>query len=264
MQDYASETNGQPCLEIEPGYLVTRIADGKTSGIYRSIATISWAYRVGVRDDGTLRIYAHQLLSTNSQHRYVSYEWSATDLQIGTGTNWLAVAGGDNKIVTLKNDGTLWLWNFHPHDLWSQDRSKLEMEIQNTVPIRLGTHSDWIAISSAGSPVTTLAADGSLWIWPLGNDVYWGQTGYGFFGSGTRNALLDISHKPQLFGNVFGKADPSPWKRSPNSRMSSSRRMRASAASTIWTAKTCRPNAPSRPSRRICCGCCSPASSTRS
>ena len=207
MQDYASETNGQTCLEIEPGYLVTRIFDGKTSGTYRSMATISWAYRVGVRDDGTLRIYAHQLVTTNRQQRYAFYNWSATDLQIGTGTNWLDVAGGDNKIVTLKSDGTLWLWNFHLHDLWSRDRSKLEVEIQNTVPIRLGTHSDWIAISSAGSPVTTLAADGSLWIWPLGNDVYWGQAGYGFFGSGTGNALLDISHKPQLLGNIFSKGN---------------------------------------------------------
>ncbi len=214
-QTYGSETNGQTCLEIEPGYLVARIFDGNASSLYRSTATIAPGpqYRAGIRDDGTFRIWAEQRLEWDKSKHYGNWNWYPTDLQIGDGTNWLAVAGWGDEVVTLKNDGTLWLWNFHHNrnyynPIRDEDRYD-EQEILKTVPVRLGTHSDWIAISSAGSPVTTLAADGSLWIWPLGNDVYWGQAGYGFFGyeAGTGNMLLDISRKPQLLGNVFGKAN---------------------------------------------------------
>jgi ABC-type transport system involved in multi-copper enzyme maturation permease subunit len=206
-ETYAWETNGQLYLEIEPGYLVARIFDGETSGKYRSTALIyhDLDYRVGIRDDGTFRIWAHQLLTTNSQQRYAFYEWSATDLQIGNGTNWLAVDGAGDKVVTLKDDGTLWLWNFHRNYYNpARDGNRYEQEVLKTVPVRLGTHSDWIAISGNGGPVTTLAADGSLWFWPLGDEFYWGETGNVFgYRVGTGYMLLDISRKPQLLGKIF-------------------------------------------------------------
>jgi len=207
---WGGDTNGQVLLQIEPRFTVHQIFAGQARGQFRSTALIyrGLECRVGIRDDGTFRIWAHQLLTTNNQQRYASYEWSATDLQIGAGTNWLAVAGPGDKVVTLKDDGTLWLWNFHrnDHGIWNPRR--FEAEILDTVPVRLGTHSDWIAISGNGGPVTTLAADGSLWFWPLGDEFYWGGNG-NYFGYqvGTGNTLLDISRKPQLLGNVFGKAN---------------------------------------------------------
>jgi hypothetical protein len=166
-------------------------------------------FKVGVRDDGTFRIWAEQRVVWDKSRNYGNHEWFPTDLQIGDGTNWIAVAGEGEKIVTLKDDGTLWSWDFH-YDYrhgWNPDNS--ESEVLNVRPVRLGTHADWIAISGA----TALAADGSLWFWPLQSAEDMGNHGTvfdSFFnnnGNSHFEPLLDISRKPQLLGNIFGKID---------------------------------------------------------
>jgi hypothetical protein len=172
---------------------------------FRSVARIrdGLEYDVGVRSDGTFRICADELLALVKGKRYRDYEWFPTDLQIGDGTNWLAVAGDRDRIVTLKNDGTLWLWNFSSRRLYF---SLDEQEVLNTKPVRLGTHSDWIAISGIGNDVAALAADGSLWFWPIESVEHLGDSrGLGFLGNGNSRfePLLDISHKPQYLRNIF-------------------------------------------------------------
>ncbi|HZL78386.1 MAG TPA: ABC transporter permease subunit [Candidatus Limnocylindrales bacterium] len=215
--DY-STTNGKALLEIEPGFTLVKTFDNQAQARFRS-TTETWhglRYKIGIRDDGTFRIWSHELLTTNSGQRYGSYDWFPTDSQIGADTNWLAVAGGSDKVVTLKSDGTLWLWNFHRHRDWMWNSKQFEAEILKTVPVRLGTHADWIAISGDYDSVTALAADGSLWYWPLENGYLTSGRGFGYFDSwgydfGNGNSLipplLDISRKPQLLGNVFGKPD---------------------------------------------------------
>jgi hypothetical protein len=75
-------------------------------------------------------------------------------------------------------------------------------------PVRLGTHSDWIAIAGADGGIISLAADGSFWFWPLGR-----PSDFKYFydygnGDGSHfEPLLDMSRKPQFLGNVFGKSD---------------------------------------------------------
>jgi ABC-type transport system involved in multi-copper enzyme maturation permease subunit len=217
--DYTT-TNGKALLEIEPGFTLVKTYDNQAQARFRNSARISYGleYKVGIRDDGTFRIWSHELLTTNSGQHYGSYDWFPTDSQIGTGTNWLAVAGGGEKVVTLKSDGTLWLWNFHRNRDWMWDSKQFESEILKTVPVRLGTHADWIAISSGYyAPMTALAADGSLWYWPLENENLMSRRGSGYFDNylgydmGDDNSLLppllDISRKPQYLGNIFGKSD---------------------------------------------------------
>jgi len=193
-------TNGKALLDLEPGFTMVQSAANQGHGKFRSTALVSHGleYKVGVRDDGTFRICADMHL--DKQRR--SYELSAADLQIGNGTNWLAVAGGGSKVVTLTDDGSLWLWDFRLKSLWRWDPSRFEEEIRKTVPVRLGTHSDWVAISGSRGYATALAADGSLWYWPLEQTVF----DYNYDNSVVQ-PLLDISHKPQFLGNVFGKAD---------------------------------------------------------
>jgi hypothetical protein len=74
-----------------------------------------------------------------------------------------------------------------------------ERALMNTVPVRLGTHSDWIAVAGGFNSLISLAADGSMWYWPL--ESFGGDTGLGI------PALLDVSHKPQYLGNIFNLPD---------------------------------------------------------
>lgn len=167
------------------------------------------SYRLGIRDDGTFRIWADQKLKKLTKSEY-TYEWTAVDLLLGKSTNWLAVAGRGEKIVTLKNDGTLWLWNFYHNNRYRWNTERDEQAMLGTTPARLGSHADWIAITSADGGIISLAADGSLWYWPLesasrfasdfGNGVFWDSRSNTYL-----EPLLDISRKPQFLGNVFGK-----------------------------------------------------------
>jgi len=202
-------TNGQTFLQLDPEFTVQSVKNLNREK-FRSVAQVvrGLQYSVGVGDDGTFRIWADMGLPKSKGERYRNYEWFPTDLQIGNETNWVAVAGDSEKIVTLKNDGSLWLWDFSYNFRYGWSPERDESRMLGVKPIRLGTHSDWIAISSGYGNVTALAADGSLWFWPLGNVQYIGEfSGIQFFddNSGSHFApLLDISRKPQFLGNVFG------------------------------------------------------------
>jgi hypothetical protein len=209
---WVDRSSSQQTKELEPGFSIQRTKHFEY-GKWRSTTTI-WSglsYRLGIRDDGTFRIMADQRLKKLTKSEY-AYEWTVADLQFGNGTNWLAVAGRGEKIVTLKDDGTLWLWNFYHNNWRGWDTERDEQAMLGTTPVRLGTHADWIAIASAEGGIISLAADGSLWYWPLesasrfasdfGNGVFWDNRSNTYL-----EPLLDISRKPQPLGNIFGKAD---------------------------------------------------------
>ncbi len=154
--------------------------------------------QVGIRDNGTLCILAQRhyvQIRTNSPG--VVAKWTGTDFSIGHGSNWVAVASSDSKLVALKDDGTLWQWDFTPH--FNQWFTLDQNTYENMNPVRLGTHSDWIAIMSGDGYIVSLAADGSLWYWPMVEEwpfYYYGDNQHS-------DPLFDYSKKPQLLGNVF-------------------------------------------------------------
>ena len=197
--------NQKQTFELEPGFSIAR-AELLEHGKWRSTSS-TWSglsYQLGVSSDGIFRIWADQRLNLRSH----SYEWTAADLQFSKDTNWLAVAASNEKVVTLKNDGTLWSWNFHHDDWRGVDADRDERQMLDVKPVRLGTHSDWIAVAGTDGGIISLAADGSFWFWPLGRPydfrfLYDYRNGDGSY----FEPLLDMSHKPQFLGNVFGKAD---------------------------------------------------------
>lgn len=182
-------TNG---IMLKLDGLNLRAATGLSQDQFHSTAETSFGFMVGTRDDGTFRIWTRQ----NYDSRLRRMVWSATDLPIGHETNWLAVAGSGQKIITLKNDGSLWLWDFswNSWSPWSTESEK--RHIQDTIPVRLGLHSDWISIATVPCGIISLAADGSLWFWPLARPYYY-NNGSQF------EPLLNIPRKPVFLSNIF-------------------------------------------------------------
>ncbi len=192
LDDNAWDTNG---VTDKLDGLSLRAVTGMGHGKFYSTAEMLFGFgsELGIRDDGTFRIWA----DSKYDPRLREIVWSATDLAIGNTTNWLAVAGSGRKMVTLKNGGSLWFWDFSWDPRYGWDPKSEERKMQNQPPIRLGTHSDWISIASAEDGIISLAADGSLWFWQLQRPRYYYNTGWQF------EPLLAPPRKPVFLGNIF-------------------------------------------------------------
>ena len=153
-----------------------------------------YPFRVGIREDGTFRIVASEHWNNHSR----AMHWEAIDLPIGNETNWVGVASSGGRIVTLKRDGSLWLWTFK-RERWTswEDKSAL-LDFKNTTPVRLGVNSDWLTVGEMMGGIVSLAADGKLWLWRFDPQ---------YFSSGPAYPLLAVSRRPELIGNLFGPSN---------------------------------------------------------
>ncbi|HEY3760410.1 MAG TPA: hypothetical protein VGN23_01505 [Verrucomicrobiae bacterium] len=200
-EDYFSHsTNNEKELYLGRGLTARQITH--VAGL-RSVAAV-WGYfpsRVGISSNGSLCVWAQERYESSGQHGG-DWEWIGTDFTIDTDTNWLAVASSQWALVTLKNDGTLWFWNLQQASQWEHGIVTTDSGFRDITPVRLGTHSDWITITSGDGYILALAADGSLWYWPVETPRFQRNENH--------EPLLDISHKPQLLGNVFADNSVNP------------------------------------------------------
>ena len=158
---------------------------------WRNIDSQDNGFAIGVRKDGTL--WAWGDLPPALVHAPY-FEVFSKPVQIGNETNWLAAADCWPTLVALKNDGSLWKWDYR-------------FESKTLTWQKLGIHSDWVAIQGSYNGIMSLAADGSLWHWqfvPFYNYYY---------GGNAKRYLLGVSlfptppRKPEFLGNIFGKPD---------------------------------------------------------
>ena len=89
--------------------------------------------------------------------------------RVGNASNWRFVAGGDEQFYAIQADGSLWAWGENEDGVFGSDS-----EAGSSVPIRIGTDSDWYAVSTGGEEGTlALKGDGSIWFW---NGNAWTKT----------------------------------------------------------------------------------------
>jgi ABC-type transport system involved in multi-copper enzyme maturation permease subunit len=156
---------------------------GKSAVNAQKLASGYGPFNAGIRTDGTLWIWGENLYNDRARWNKMAV------LQSGHETNWLAVAVGPDTMTALKSDGTLWHWGGESGQYNSDypDAGKY-----TAPPRRLGIHNDWVALTQTWWGITTLAADGSLWLWP--EHSYYSASGI---------MLIEPARKPVLLGNVF-------------------------------------------------------------
>jgi len=183
---WGTPNNRTDSHEIKPGVWVEPApgdADSKQTK-WQNFDTGYYTYghsiRIDIRTNGTM--WTRDILSwTNDLPSY------GRPVQVGSETDWKAVAGRWNTLLAVKTDGSLWKW-----DAESQP-NKLSWK-------RLGNHSDWVTVKNYQGGVMALAADGGLWYW---------QTLPFYIDNGRHLPpfMLAAPRKPILVGNIFGKAD---------------------------------------------------------
>jgi len=182
--------------EIAPGVWVVRNSWETDLGQikWRCLAKGYSDFGLGVRKDGTLWMYGNlrrkRISPSNSE--LLGFEMR----QIGKETNWTSAAWDWETPVALKSDGSLWKLKMRD---WLQEAHPNEVII-NTIatPVRLGNHSDWIAIEHLWNGVLALAADGSLWHWQTG-PLYLENFHH------LPRFMLAAPRKPASVGNIFDK-----------------------------------------------------------
>ena len=79
------------------------------------------------------------------------------------------VAAGGEHTVIIADDGGLWAWG---NNFWGQLGD--DTRTSRTVPVQIGTDTDWASVSAGTYHSVAIKVDGSLWVWGRNN---FGQLG---------------------------------------------------------------------------------------
>ena len=152
---------------------------------YAELSTVgvSWAlFQVAVGTNGQLAVNGiwEQLSRPIGQRSLWGWRRTHIPLDDQKDSVWQDLASDRETLVSLRSDGTLWKWHFPalPAEASQKARS-----------LRLGTRSDWVALSAVELEIISLAADGSLWSWQ--------------FERRDDRTILAPSAKPQYLGNIL-------------------------------------------------------------
>jgi alpha-tubulin suppressor-like RCC1 family protein len=131
-------------------------------------------FTVAIKTDGTLwawgNNYAGQL-GDGCSPMSTCIE-SAIPKKIGTNTDWASVAAGGNHVIALKTNGTLWAWGIN--DYGQLGNAAQSPTAYSSVPVQIGTDTDWKSITAGDMHSLAIKTNGTLWAW---GDNDWGQLG---------------------------------------------------------------------------------------
>ena len=157
--------------------------DDWTNGSPNKVGTDNdWAYvaaghnfSLALKRDGTLWAWGdnstYQLGQTGDIHGPDNIN-RKRPCQVGKDHDWALVDGGNNFVLALKKDGTLWGWGSNGIGQLGQGSSG--GYLYN--PTRIGTATNWKTIAAGSWHGLGVKRDGTLWAWGANN---YGQLGLG-------------------------------------------------------------------------------------
>jgi len=150
-------------------------------------------HTVALRADGTLWTWGQnrfgQLgIGTFSPSFPDTPSGTNTPQQVGSETNWQAVAAGHDHTVALRTDGTLWAWGVNSSGQLGIGTFTTNGSVGISTPQRIESNTNWQVVA-AGSHTVALRVDGTLWAW--------GPNSFGQLGNGTNTK----TNTPQRIGN---------------------------------------------------------------
>lgn len=129
-------------------------------------------FTVGLRTDGTLWAWGY---NTDGQmgNGSASSTSQLQPVQIGTATDWAALACGWSHVLAIRQNGTLWAWGNNAYGQVGDGTTTTP----RASPLQVGTSTQWRSIAAGQSHSIATQQDGTLW--------GWGYNGAGELGDGT-------------------------------------------------------------------------------
>jgi uncharacterized protein YjdB/alpha-tubulin suppressor-like RCC1 family protein len=129
-------------------------------------ATIAAAYPSGnfclaIKDDGTLWGWGEDAHGQLGQGIALA-DGRPSPVQVGTAANWAAVAAGRSHSLAINAYGQLWAWGRNNYGQVGRGGTDTSSQL---APVRIGSGSDWVAVSAGAHHSLGLRLDGSLWAW---------------------------------------------------------------------------------------------------
>src|SRR3989339_893222 len=131
-------------------------------------------HTIALKSDGTLWAWG---LNDNGQLGDVTATQRTSPTKIGTDTNWVAVSAGGAHTIAIKSDGTLWGWGNNSNGQLGLGYATTSYPYAITPPTKIGTDTNWVAVSAGEAHTIALKSDGTLWGWGNNNN---GQLGLGY------------------------------------------------------------------------------------
>jgi alpha-tubulin suppressor-like RCC1 family protein len=120
----------------------------------------STGFTVAIRDDGTLWGWGG---SSEGELGVIikASEKISSPIQIGSDSNWKAIAAGTGHVLALKNDNSIWSWGrAYEGQLGNTDKKE-----PNPVPTKIGEESDWMEVAAGHLHSLAVKTDGTFWAW---------------------------------------------------------------------------------------------------
>jgi alpha-tubulin suppressor-like RCC1 family protein len=99
-------------------------------------------------------------------------------VHVATSDAWISIAAGDSHSVAVRSDNTLWSWGVSS----SGELGNGVLYSQNSLPVQVGTETNWLKVFSGEYFSLGIKTDGTLWAW--------GANGYGELGVGNNEQQL--------------------------------------------------------------------------
>ena len=141
-----------------------------TGAVWQSIGA-GRSYSVYVKDNGTIWSTGSNSWGVLGHGSSLSTDSKSSPTQIGALSNWSKVNCGNNHVMALKTNGTLWTWGANSDGPLGRGDY-----IYRSSPVQVGGLTTWSKISAGYNHSAAIKTDGTLWMWGRASS---GQLGFG-------------------------------------------------------------------------------------